>query len=339
MSRTSLADTVLSRAFTIELDQILGQHNHKVHSKTKVIPRDCSPKTRYERRNNLRRSFADLHQLGYRLMLPTALKPKHVIALAAYWRQKNLAPKTIHGLFSNLREFCRWIGKQGVVMDISAYFPEQEQIARKTVATKDHSWESHGINVADLFAQAKALDQRFAIILELLRSFGLRVKEAIEFRPWLATALDDENLLVTHGTKGGKQRIIKIRNDQQRQTLEAAKKIVGANVNARLRWPEKTWRQAQAHFYYQMRCLGITKKSMDVSPHGLRHAFLQEQYEIYAGVPPPIKSAGAIPASREKHDRAMLAVSLQAGHYRPSVSTGYCGSFGHQLRSIQKNEQ
>ena len=336
MSRISLADKVLGRSFCLELDQILQQHNHKVHSITKIIPRDCSPKTRQERRSNLRRIFAELHQLGYRLMSPTSLKQKHVVALAGYWRQKRLAAKTVHGLLSNLREFCRWIGKREVVRDINSYFQEPELLVRSTVAKQDHSWEGHGIDVSELLEKATKLDRRFGIVLSLARFFGLRIKEAIEFRPWLSSALDDDYILVSHGTKGGKQRIVKISNDVQRQILADAKKVVGDNINARLRWPERTWRQAQAHFYYLMRCLGVTKKSMDVSPHGLRHAFLQEEYQAYSGVPAPIKHAALLPENKSKHDRALLAVSLEAGHYRPGVTAGYCGSFGHQLRSIPK---
>lgn len=340
MSRTSIADKELSPAFRAELDRTLDLRNHKVHSVTKIIPRDCSTKTKRERRNNLRRMFAELHQLGYRLMSPTALKPKHVIALASYWQQKKLAAKTLHGLFSNLRMFCRWIGKPGLVTDIGDYFPEREPLIRSSVAELDLSWEGHGIDVQDFLKRAKALDQRFAIILSLARFFGLRVKEAIEFRPWLATAMDDDYLVVTHGTKGGKQRLVKIRNDDQRETLESAKQMVGANINSRLRWPDKSWNQAQAHFYYLMRRLGATHKLMNISAHGLRHAFLQGEYQHYSKVPAPIKGTGLLPKSKQNHRRAMLAVSLQAGHYRPSISGGYCGSFGHQLRSIpDTNEQ
>ena len=269
-------------------------------------------------------------------MSPMSLKQKHVTALAGYWRHKRISPKTIHGLLSNLREFCRWIGKREVVGDINSYFDEPELLVRSTVAKQDHSWEAHGIDVCLFLEKATKLDRRFGIVLSLARYFGLRVKEAIEFRPWLATALDDDHILVSHGTKGGKQRIVKVRSDLQRQILTDAKIVVGGNINARIRWPERTWRQAQAHFYYLMRRMGVTKKAMDVSPHGLRHAFLQEEYEAFSGVPAPVKSAAMLPENKAKHDRALLAVSLQAGHYRPGVTAGYCGSFGHQLRSIPK---
>jgi len=340
MSRISLADKLLPSRFRAELDQILNRHNQKVHSVNKVIPRDCSPKTKLERRNNLRRCFAELYGLGYRLSSPVSLKQKHIQALASHWKNRGLSTKMIHGLFSNIREFSRWINKPDLVMNMSEYYNDDySDLICRTVAQKDLSWECRGIDLAAMLAEAKSLDPRFEVFLRLMRFFGLRVKEAIEFRPAIATALDDEHILVSHGTKGGKQRVVKIRNDLQRETLLAARDILGSHVNSRLRWPDRTWKQAQSHFYYLMRRLFATKKILGISAHGLRHAFLQDEYRIYAGVAAPIKGTGVLPENRLEHQRAMLAVSLEAGHFRPAITTGYCGSFGHQLRSIPKSTE
>jgi site-specific recombinase XerD len=273
------------------------------------------------------------------LATPISLKQKHIQALANHWKSKKLSAKTIQGLFSNLREFSRWINKPGLVMNIESYFDnDQAHLVRKTVAQNDLSWESRGIDLSVIFAEARELDPRFEVLLRLMRNFGLRVKEAIELRPALATALDDEHLLVSHGTKGGKQRIVKIRNDLQRQTLMDAKKLLATQNNMRLRWPDKTWKQAQSHFYHLMRRLSATRKSLKISAHGLRHAFLQDEYKFYAGVPAPIKGDASLPKNKQEHQRAMLAVSLEAGHYRPSITTGYCGSFGHKLRRLENPE-
>lgn len=127
--------------------------------------------------------------------------------------------------------------------------------------------------------------------------------------------------------------MIPIRSERQRNILHDAKEIVGNRLTAQLRWPDKTWRQAQGHFYYLMRKLGATHEQLGVSPHGLRHGFLQDEYEYYAGVPAPVKATGILPADRMEHKQAMLAVSLEGGHYRESATGMYCGSLGHQLRS------
>jgi hypothetical protein len=117
-----------------------------------------------------------------------------------------------------------------------------------------------------------------------------------------------------------------------------AKKLLATQNNMRLRWPDKTWKQAQSHFYHLMRRLSATRKSLKISAHGLRHAFLQDEYKFYAGVPAPIKGDASLPKNKQEHQRAMLAVSLEAGHYRPSITTGYCGSFGHKLRRLENPE-
>ena len=332
MSRTSLADKLLPKRFRDELDRILSQNNYKNYSVVRVIQRDSSQKTRRERRSNLRRIYADLYQLGYRLESPTSLKPKHVQALFMHWQQKKLAVKTIYGLFSNLRSLCRWIGKEGMILDIGVYAGGREHLVRKTAATEDLSWQALGVDVETLIGNAKLLDIRLWILLQLQRFFGLRVKESLELRPWRATALGQDYLYITDGTKGGKHRMIPIRNERQRSVLHTAKEIIGNRLSAQLRWPDKTWRQAQSHFYYLMRQLGATHGQLGVSPHGLRHSFLQDEYEYYAGVPAPVKAAGILPSGRMEHKQAMLAVSLEAGHYRESATGMYCGSLGHQLR-------
>lgn len=333
MSRGSLADRVLSRSFRDELERIFNQHNRKVHSEKNVISRDCSTKTRQERRNNLRRSFAELHQLGFHLGSPTSLKQKHLHALAEHWQQKGLAPKTLHGLISNFREFARWTGKRDLVQDISVYCGGREHLIRRTGATEDLSWEAHGIDVPLFLEKVKGIDKRLWLYLCFQRYFGLRTKESIELRPWRATAQGDEHLYVTDGTKGGKHRMVPIRSDRQREIIDFSRELVGQHLNAQLRWPDKTWRQAQAHFYYLMRRLGVTHELMGVSPHGLRHGFLQDEYEHFVGLPAPIKGGSALPENRFEYKRAMLALSLEAGHFREAVTGMYCGSLGHQLRS------
>ena len=332
MSRTSLADQTLPKRFRDELDRILNHNNQKNHSRIRDIPRDSSRKTRRERRSNLRLTFAQLRQLGYRLESPTHLKPKHIQALCSYWLEKGLATKTIHGMFSNLRSFCRWIDKEGMVEDIGVYAGGREHLVRKTAATEDLSREAHGIDVDGFIEKARQLDARLSVLLELQRHFGLRAKESLELRPWRATALGREHLYITDGTKGGKHRMIPIRSDRQRAIIDTAKEIVGKQLNAQMRWPDKTWRQGQSHFYYLMGQLGATRDQLGVTAHGLRHGFMQDEYAYYAGVAAPIKNTGTLPTDRLEHKKAMLAVSLEAGHYRESATGMYCGSVGHQLR-------
>ena len=339
MSRTALADQVLTRAFRDELDQILHQHNRKVFSATKVIPRDCSVKTRKERRDNIRRAFAELNQIGYRLTTPLSLKQKHLLKLGEYWQAKGLAPKTLHGLFSNLRQFARWVGKRDLVEDIGMYCGGREHLVRKTAAEKNLAWEAQGIDVEIVLTKAKTIDERLWLYLSFQRFFGLRTRESIELRPWRATALGDEHLYVTDGTKGGRHRIVPIRTERQRELIAFARNLVGPHMNAQLRWPDKNWRQAQSHFYYLVRKLGVSHGQSGISPHGLRHGYLQDQFEHYAGIPAPIKGGDTLPENPLKYRQARLATSLVAGHFREAVTGSYCGSLGHKLRQVKQSNE
>lgn len=333
MSRTSLADKVLTHQFLSELDQIFSIHNRKVHSRTKVIPRDCSVKTAQERASNIRRTFAELNQLGYKLQSPTSLKSKHVFALAAHWQQKDLSAKTLHGLFSNLREFSRWIGKPQLVEDIGVYCGGREHLVRQVAASRDLSWEANGVDVTAFLLRVEIFDRRLWIMLSLQCYFGLRAKESIEFRPWRAAAMQPDFLCITDGTKGGRHRVVPVRTELQRKIITSAKEVVGDSLNAQLRWPDMTWRQAQAHFYHLLRTLGVTKDKLGVTAHGLRHGFLQSEFQYYSGVPAPIKPHAVLPGSATDYQLALLATSLEAGHFRPSATTIYTGSAGHKLRS------
>ena len=60
--------------------------------------------------------------------------------------------------------------------------------------------------------------------LELQRAFGLRMKEAALLKPHVA---DKENYLaVNWGTKGGRDRVVPIQNDYQRDVLARAKAML-----------------------------------------------------------------------------------------------------------------
>ncbi len=60
-----------------------------------------------------------LHELGYRDMRATSLKPKHVEALTERWKADSLSPGTIKNRMTTLRWWAEKIGKQNVVALVS----------------------------------------------------------------------------------------------------------------------------------------------------------------------------------------------------------------------------
>ncbi len=82
-------------------------------------------------------TFSDqLHELGYRLMQPTSLKPKHVDALLAKWREQDISVGTLKNRLSTLRWWAKKINKPSIIArDNSAYgIGKREYVAKKSKA-------------------------------------------------------------------------------------------------------------------------------------------------------------------------------------------------------------
>ena len=97
--------------------------------------------------------------------------------------------------------------------------------------------------------------------------------------------------------------------------------------------PPSTWKQAQQRFYGLIRNrLGISKKALGVTPHGLRHGYVQDEYRELTGLPTPVEGGALGKIDRETHRSASMTVSRWVGHGRIDVTTSYYGSYGHALR-------
>ncbi|TRZ56108.1 MAG: hypothetical protein D4S02_16365 [Rhodocyclaceae bacterium] len=320
-------------AFKAALDRIIDAPNRKAHDKRGSQVRDCSQATRDDRRAKIHMFFADLRDMGYRLTDPRSLRQKHVKALTEFWNQKGLAPRTIHTWLSMLRVFCTWIGKPNLVGDTEDYF-EPGRVHRHLVATENKCWDAHGIDPLLIILKATALDERFGLYLSLDHHVGTRGKEAMELRPLQDYDPATRTLTISRGTKGGKARAVPLETPEQFETIEWARRVALA-AGGRIRWPGTTWKQAQQRFFHFARKLGITKKDLGVTAHGLRHGFLQRVYTKDTGLPPPIAGGALGKIDAQTHWRAMEHVSSVAGHGRRDAACFYAGGYGHSLRGAK----
>ena len=96
--------------------------------------------------------------------------------------------------------------------------------------------------------------------------------------------------------------------------------------------PDGTWRQAQRRFYNQMNKLGVTRKQLGITAHGLRHGYAQDLYRNLTGHPPPLMAGKEGLLGRDAHHQAGIQVARDLGHGRPEVSASYYGTHGHRLR-------
>lgn len=323
----SLAERVLPQFLQNQIKRYLIAHN-KIRADGEGV---ASARTQESRSASVLLAYAEIWQLGYHIKKPESLADKHIRALVSSWDKAGRAAASIHTRLSDMRTFAGWMGKGDVVGHLSSYLP-RERTQRTTIAKENRSWEAKGIDVDEVIAIASMMDPRFGAILGLQRYFGLRVKESIEIRPMKSLTSSGDYIELDEGTKGGKVRVVKIKIAAQRAAIETAIRVASKGSGGRLRWPDCNWKQAQRRFYLYMGKLNMTRKGAGVTAHGLRHEFLQSDYEIESGYPPPIKGGALGQISGDVHRMTQQTITRAAGHGRRQVTATYCGSYGHLLR-------
>ncbi len=324
----SLAEEVLPKSVRDAISRTIEPNIH-LRADGKGV---CSSKTQHERRQTYFLSMAQLWQLGFRIKKLESLAAKHVDALMAYWHANNLSASMLHTRRSMLSVLCNWMGKENVVKNLTDYLPA-EAVRRSTVATQSKTWESNGVDPLEIIELAKQVDERFAVMLALQCHFGLRVKESIEFRPANALIDGGEAIEIHEGTKGGKPRRIPVDTPERLAVMSWARSVAITGNTKRLRWTDCTWKQAQSRFYHFIRNrLGISKKLMGVTAHGLRHGYANVFYRDETGCATPIEGGALGKITRVEHQMASLTVSRALGHGRIDVTASYYGSYGHALR-------
>lgn len=304
------------------IDTLLRKYGKKAARKDKVV----GDLTTDRRKEVILLAFNDLEKCGYAMHSPHDLKEKHVRALVEYWEKKELKPATIMNRISTLRVLARWIGKQGMIKESTEYVHDPDNARVHRAASEDHSWSAVGIDTDAMIDMVKASDKRVGVMLQLMKAFGLRRREAVMFKPHQADQLDGVAIRVRDGTKGGRERIVMIETEEQKTALAEAKKIA-ISKHAHIGHPDHTLKQALTHFDYVMGKFGITRNGLGVTSHGLRHQALNDKYERMAGIPSPVRGGQKGEGDEFRKGLARLHVAEMAGHSRESISTAYLGSF------------
>ncbi len=302
------------------LTQVLKQHNHQDAESAGVV----SYATSRAREDILNQGFKYLHEHGYKIVNVYNFNTTHMRVLAHHWESKPLAASTLQLRFSVFRTFCTWIGKKGMVRDIAEYLENPELAKRTYVAKKDKGWVVKGVEILPKIEEVFKKDPFVGIQLLLMWTFGLRAREAWQFRPFEADMVDVA--AVNWGTKGGLDRKVPIRNPWQRQVLALAKSYANDSTGSMI--PSRYTRiQWQAHFYRVCRRCGISRANGYVT-HGLRHECANDLYKELTGENSPVRG-GALQVEEHllKLDAmARLIVSKTLGHSREAVVGQYCGS-------------
>ena len=272
--------------------------------------RDGSYATQYARERILTQIANQLHEMGFRDMKATNLKPKHVQALVERWKAERLSAGAIKNRMAEQRWWAEKIGKQGVIAQDNAHYG----IANRQYVTNVSK-------ARELTAQelAKVTDPYTQLSLKLQPAFGLRREESIKIMPRWADG-GDRLVLMDSWTKGGRAREIPIRTSEQRALLDAAKGFAGGGSLI----PKKMSYKAQLN-RFKSQCDQAGIKHV----HGHRHYYAQLRYAELTGWACPAKggpTSKQLTPEQKKIDRdARLTITHELGHGRAQVTATYLG--------------
>jgi integrase len=252
----------------------------------------------------------ELHTLGYRGMTARSLKPKHIEALIKDWFAKGIAIGTIKDRMATIRWWARKVNKQNVVARSNEHYgiPDRRFVTN--------------VSKAKTVAQSqlgKVRDEHVRMSLELQQAFGLRREEAMKFQPSFADR-GDHLVLKASWTKGGRERTIPVRTEEQRDVLKRARRLAGLGSLI----------PSNRNYVQQMRIYeGNTCRAGLSKMHGLRHAYAQNRYEELTGWKAPAAGGPVAkdltPEQRETDREVRLKISREMGHDRAAVVSAYLG--------------
>jgi site-specific recombinase XerD len=272
--------------------------------------REGSYATQVNRERMLTLIANELHDLGYRKMTDRSLKPKHIEALVKHWREQNLSIGTIKNRMAVIRWWAHKVDKQNVVARSNEHYgiPDRRFITNESKA--------RSVTQSQL---DQVRDEHVRMSLELQQAFGLRREEAMKIQPMVADH-GDHLLLKGSWTKGGRERIVPIRTEQQREVVNRARRLAGRGSLI----------PSNRNYVHQMRVYeGNTLRAGLSHMHGLRHAYAQIRYEELTGWQCPAAggpdSKALTPEQRERDRAARLTISRELGHEREAVTAAYLG--------------
>lgn len=272
--------------------------------------RDGSYSTQAKRMHHLMLIANQLDALGFRGMNARSLKPKHVEALVKDWLAQALSVGTIKNRMAVLRWWAQKVDKQNVVARSNDHYG----IPDRQFVTNGSKAQSVGTTDLD-----KVHDPYVRMSLELQQAFGLRREEAIKFNPDYADR-GDRITLKASWTKGGKERDVPVRSDEQRAVLDRARRLTAGGA---LIPSDRNYVQQLRTYERHTANAGLSKM------HGLRHAYAQRRYEELTGWKAPAAGGPvtrALSPGQKVVDRhARQTISRELGHEREQITSVYLG--------------
>ena len=273
--------------------------------------RDGSFSTQARRAQELDLCARQLHEMGYtRFKDPHKLKGRHVKDLVERWQTQGLSVGTVKSRMASLRWWAEKVGRKSVVNPHNSSYGigERQYVTNESKAVS--------LSTGDL---SRISDERIRGSLELQRVFGLRREECLKFQPQFADR-GDKLVLKATWCKGGREREIEIRTQEQREAVDQAHRLAGKGSMIP---SERTYIEQVKIYERQTAKAGLHKL------HGLRHAYAQQRYEELTGWAAPAAggpSSADLTAEQKALDHeARKQISRELGHDREQVTAVYLG--------------
>ena len=271
--------------------------------------RDGSYSMRGQRYRRLQRHANTLHELGFRHMRASSLKPKHVMALVEHWIANRITPGTLRNYMADIRWWAEKIGKSHVMQPSNDHYG---------IPSRDHTPRDKAqfLNEDEIL---RIKNDYVRMSVRLQQAFGLRREESIKFRPSYA---DQQTFIRLKGswTKGGRPREIPVAEPSQRVLLDQVHEFVGSGS---LIPPECLYKHQLRRYDHFVQQAGL--KNL----HGLRHGYAQRRYLKLTGWYPPSgggpKFSELTKVQQTTDQEVRLTISRELGHNRIEITRVYLG--------------
>jgi len=220
--------------------------------------------TQRARSGDLARAAQALHE-RFGLQKWANIGAKHVAFLVERWKAEDTHRRSIDAQLTHFRWLVRKLGKANLMPQENRELgvePGPRYTRAGKFVIQERLQEILG-GVAD--------DPRRRIAVLLGRYLGLRMREAMLFRPWRDWE-ESGRIWVKRGTKGGRPRYLFLWNAKQREILEEARALVQGQDAALIPEEAATWGQWRQASYHKLRKAGMSKET-DTVFHDLRRTY------------------------------------------------------------------
>ena len=273
--------------------------------------RENSYSTQRGRRAMVKMIAEQLGEMGFNRLKAKNLKEKHAVALIERWQGEGLSAGTLKNRVGVLRWMYEKVNKSFMLAKRNAdYGIDNRQYQTNVSKAREVTLES--------LDRIKSEHVRLSV--EMQRAFGLRREEAMKIEVAWA---DRGTELVLRGswTKGGRERSIPIRTDDQRQLLDRVRALTGGGSLIPV---GSSYVEHLKLYENQTAAAGLEKL------HGLRHAYAQDRYKDLTGWAAPVAGGPssvelAKAGTRDEDRAARMTISRELGHGREQITVVYLG--------------